>query len=381
MKITSFEITRFTFPRDRVIGDAQVRSDTHYIAVLELRTDTGLVGTGFLGALFTPLPDVTEISRIFSVEFAAGIIGQSPSTLIHRVSRPRGGHRNPKTNLGFASAIDTALWDLAAQEVDLPLYRYMGGSNRKVPVYASMLGFHLDETTLTHYLKQAMALGYTAFKVKVGHPDLEWDIKRLELVQSVVGKSARIMIDANETWSPKEAIRRIKAFERAGIPIFWAEDPIMRDDIEGLRLVKDSLPDTHLNTGEYVSASDKRRLIEENVVDILNIHGFFADGLRIGWLAAEYGIPISLGNTPFEVGIHLAAALPECIAIENAFQNYIHLLQSPVEIRDGYAYAPDVPGHGLKLSEEARELWSCPRIEDDPQEMEAPYPILMPLGN
>jgi L-alanine-DL-glutamate epimerase-like enolase superfamily enzyme len=52
--------------------------------------------------------------------------------------------------------------------------------------------------------------------------------------------------------------------------------------------------------------------------------------------------------------VHLAAALPEADWIEYSFQNYNHLAATPIEFRDGFAIAPDRPGHGLTLSDEAR---------------------------
>ena len=63
--IRDFAITRFAFPRDRVIGDSQVRVDTCYAGALELRTDAGLTGLGFFLNLFYPLPDRAELERSF----------------------------------------------------------------------------------------------------------------------------------------------------------------------------------------------------------------------------------------------------------------------------------------------------------------------------
>ena len=61
--------------------------------------------------------------------------------------------------------------------------------------------------------------------------------------------------------------------------------------------------------------------------DILNVHGQVTDVMRIGWLAAELGIPVSLGNTFLEVGVHMACALPEVEWLEYSFQNFDHLVE------------------------------------------------------
>ena len=170
------------------------------------------------------------------------------------------------------------------------------------------------------------------------------------------------MIDANEAWGAKEALVKLEAIRKAGFELLWVEDPILRNDFEGLRLLRESVPWTLINSGEYLDAAGKRQLMLAGGTDILNVHGQVTDVMRIGWLAAELGIPVSLGNTFLEVGVHMACALPEVEWLEYSFQNFDHLVEQPMEIRDGWIYAPDRPGHGLVLSETARREWSRPEI-------------------
>jgi L-alanine-DL-glutamate epimerase-like enolase superfamily enzyme len=84
--------------------------------------------------------------------------------------------------------------------------------------------------------------------------------------------------------------------------------------------------------------------------------------MRIGWLAAELGVPVCLGNTFLEMGVHMAVALPEVEWLEYSFQNFDHLVDQPIEITNGWAIAPDRPGHGLVLSETARRDWARPKL-------------------
>jgi L-alanine-DL-glutamate epimerase-like enolase superfamily enzyme len=95
-------------------------------------------------------------------------------------------------------------------------------------------------------------------------------------------------------------------------------------------------------------------LLERRAVDILNVHGGISDTWRAAWLAGEYGIGVSLGNTMFELGVHLAAALPEPAWLEYSFQDYDAVVEEPIRFEEGYAIAPDRPGLGLALSESAR---------------------------
>lgn len=361
MRLSSYRITRFQFARDRVIGDSQVRADAVNIAALELVGDNGMSGLGFLQTLFTPLPDQAEIERVFAAEVWPDLEGKSPAALVHRVDRPRGGNQLP-FSLPFREALQVALWDLAAKEVGLPLWRYLGGTRQRVRAYASGLDFHLDDDAFVDLFADADALGYTAFKVKVGHPDFDRDLHRLALLQKTVRPGSRIMIDANEAWGAKEALVKLDAIRAAGHDLLWVEDPILRHDFDGLCLLRHGAPWTLINSGEYLDAGGKRALLEAGATDILNVHGQVTDVMRIGWLAAEKGIPVSVGNTFLEVGVHMAVALPEVEWLEYSFQNLDHLVEQPVEIREGYAYAPDRPGHGLVLSETARRDWARPKL-------------------
>lgn len=372
MRIVEFRITRFQFARDRVIGDSQVRADDVNIAALELIADTGAVGLGFIQTLFFPLPDQAEIERVFRSEVWPGLEGQPPAGLVHRVGRPRGGNQRAYT-LPFHEALQVALWDLAAKEVNLPLHKLLGSRRDKVEAYASGLDFHLSDEEFAQFFGYANSIGYRAFKIKVGSPDFDWDMNRLKILKEVVRKDALLMIDANEGWGAKEALVKLTAIRDAGFDLLWVEDPILRNDFVGLRMLKDAANWTLINSGEYLDASGKRLLMEEEATDILNVHGQVTDVMRIGWLAADKGIPVSLGNTFLEVGIHAACALPEVQWLEYSFQNFDHLVDQPVEIRDGWAYAPDRPGHGLVLNETARREWARPNLLPRSELGEAPF--------
>ncbi|MGO7021969.1 mandelate racemase/muconate lactonizing enzyme family protein [Rhizobium leguminosarum] len=330
------------------------------MAALELIGETGKVGLGFIQTLFHPLPDQAEIEAVFKHEAWPAIAGQEAIGLVHRVNRPRGGNQRA-FSLPFHEALQVALWDLAAKEVGLPLHKLLGSRRDRVRAYASGLDFHLSDEAFRALFSHAAALGYQAFKIKVGHPDFRRDMRRLDLLKEVVPAGSQIMIDPNEAWNSKEALVKLTAIRDAGHDLLWVEDPILRHDFEGLRTLRHAVNWTQINSGEYLDASGKRLLMENFATDLLNVHGQVTDVMRIGWLAAELGIPVCLGNTFLEVGVHMAVALPEVEWLEYSFQNFDHLVEQPILIRDGFAYAPDRPGHGLVLSEVSREQWSRPK--------------------
>jgi hypothetical protein len=97
----------------------------------------------------------------------------------------------------------------------------------------------------------------------------------------------------------------------------------------GLRTLRRAVNWTQINSGEYLDLPGKRVLLDNHGVDILNVHGQVTDVMRIGWLAAELGVPICLGNAFLEIGVHMATALPEVEWLEYSFENFDHLVKRP----------------------------------------------------
>ena len=361
MRLSSFQITRFQFARDRIIGDSQIRVDDASLAAVELFDDEGRSGLGFMQNLHRVLPALEELNRVFETEVWPRLAGQPPIALIHRIDRPRGGNRAGPA-LPFGEAVQVALWDLAAKQAGLPLHQFLGSRRNRVRAYASGLDFHLGDDEFTDFFGYADSIGYSAFKIKVGHPDFAHDLHRLDLLTKTVRPGALVMIDANEAWAAKEALVKLTRIRDAGFSLMWVEDPTLRDDFAGLRMLCQNTPWTLINSGEYLDVAGKRQLMIAGGTDILNVHGPVTDVMRTGWLATELDIPISLGNTFLELGVHAACALPEVEWLEYSFQNFDHLVEQPMEIRDGWIYAPDRPGHGLELSASARRDWARPNV-------------------
>lgn len=354
--ITDYRLHRLHVPLDRPIGDSQVRFVDHWIAALELITDTGLVGVGFELRQGLPLPDLATLRAQFEHGTWPALKSANPYSVGLKISRPRGGNVGASV-LGLA--VETATWDLMARQAEVPLYRFLGGNEPKVPAYGSTLDFHLSDNDFRTFLASFAERGFRGIKVKIGHPDLGWDLRRLAIVHEVFGTKVDLMVDSNEAWSPREATLRLRAYRDAGFEIYWIEDPITRDDYRGYSELRAALPFTRINTGEYLDHDGKCRLLENGAVDVLNVHGHISDSRAAARLAAHHGVPVSLGTTILELGVHLAASFPECLYLEFADLAWNRLVKEPVAFEDGYAIAPDRPGHGIELDPEAISKYRC----------------------
>jgi L-alanine-DL-glutamate epimerase-like enolase superfamily enzyme len=357
MKIESYTIHRLLLDLPRPVGDSQIRVDNYWLTALELKASGGHIGVGFELPQGPPTTGLEQLQAQFEYDAWPVLKGANPSTLALRIGRARG------ENVGIAAmsmAVQTALWDLMAQDLELPLYQVLGGTDPKVRAYGSTLDFPLSDDEFRARLQHFKHLGFRAIKVKVGHPDVAWDLRRLGIVHDVMGKDIDLMVDANEAWSPKEAVLRAHAYRDHGFDIYWMEDPITREDYQGYARLAAELPFVRINTGEYLEFSGKRRLLEQHAVDVLNIQGSINDPRAAAHLAGDYGIPVSLGNTILEIGVHVAASLPDCLYLEFSDLLWNRLAREPVKFEGGYAIAPDRPGHGIELDRDAVKEFSRP---------------------
>ena len=130
------------------------------------------------------------------------------------------------------AAIDIALWDLNAQRNHVPLHIMLGGAKDRVPIYNTDVGWldrKLDE--MVDLSKQAVRRdGFRALKLKVGKPDPEEDVERVGKVRKAVGEQVKLMIDANQSWTLADAIRRLKPLEKFNL--VWIEEPLPATDIQ-----------------------------------------------------------------------------------------------------------------------------------------------------
>jgi L-alanine-DL-glutamate epimerase-like enolase superfamily enzyme len=361
--IVDFRVTRFEFARDRVIGDSQIRVDDVQAAAIELIDEQGEVGLGFINPVLGGLPAEDEIARLFSLEAWPNLRSEFPAALAHRRQKNRGGARRA-ASLGLDEAVQQAVWDLYAKSADMPLWRLLGGKARKVRVYASGLDFHLCDEEYSRFFASAAEDGHSAFKIKVGHPDVERDIHRLDLLKKAVGAGAIVMVDANEAWTPKDAVRALESYRHAGHDIYWVEDPILRSDLEGLKHLREAFGPTYLNSGEYLDYSGKRALITAGAADVINIGCRPSEAMHLGYCASDENIELALGNSILEMGVNLAIAIPEVRWLEYSYQNLGHLVEAPFVIRDGWIEGSEAPGHGLILSEKARRTARVPHPKD-----------------
>ncbi|SCF27332.1 mandelate racemase/muconate lactonizing enzyme family protein [Micromonospora chokoriensis] len=349
MRITGFRTLTTVQEWGRPVGDANgVFADGVVpISIVLVDTDEGITGVG-LG------PHV-EIERIF-----AAIEGEDPravTTLYDRMLRHtfKAGHAGPV--FGTIGALDTALWDIKAQAAGEPLWRLLGGRDRRVNAYASGLDIGLTDDELVAAYEVYASYGLRAAKLK-GGLDIERDQHRLGLVRDVLteaghGRRAGLMLDVNEAWTRKQAVRHVCEIERS-LDLIWIEEPVRRWDAEGCAAVSRGVR-ASVATGENLTGLEQYRpLIAAGAVDVVQMAAVWGvtHFLRVSALAHAHDLPVSpIGNSPIGL-LHAATSVPNHLTSELQDLHRPVGVSIDLHVEDGAFILGDSPGLGVRVDEE-----------------------------
>lgn len=274
------------------------------------------------------------------------------------------------------SGLDIALWDLHAQELEVPVRELLpGGYRREVPVYTSSVYFQESASAAVKVAVQALERGAQALKIKIGHrPEqggLDRDVKTVLAIREAA-PSVELMLDANGAYTLGEALRVVRAL--ADCDIVWLEEPFPADALDAYEVLAQKTP-IALAAGESeFGVVGFRDLIARGAItyaqpDVARCGGF-TGALQINDYCYAHHIPIC-PHTGFSGGInnvasmHLAAtawiAGPlEHMIIENPLRDlFTEPLPEPV---DGHISVPDGPGLGAEISEDKLHKFSVQRV-------------------
>jgi L-alanine-DL-glutamate epimerase-like enolase superfamily enzyme len=348
MRITGYRSLTTIHDWKRPVGDVNgvVEAGVTEVPILLLETDGGLTGVG--------LGQHADIARVFPA-----VEGEDPravSALYDRMLAHvfKSGHAG--ATYGAIAAVDMALWDLKAKMAGEPLWRTLGARDRFVPGYASGLCYGLtDEAFEAHYVQWAER-GFTAAKIKGGR-DVERDVRRLNIAGDVLRRNTErpaLMLDVNECWSRKQAVRHTSEIE-ARVDLTWIEEPLRRWDAEGHAIVSRAVK-AAVATGENLTGLDQfTPLFEAKAVDVVQTGSVW--GIthfnRVALAAHAHNLPVSPVGYDANPVAHAAAAVPNMVGIEIQDFNFPLGLSVDQQIVDGGLVLGDRPGLGIEVDEAA----------------------------
>lgn len=345
MKVTGFRSHTYEYQLARKLGDANgpLGSDYGRGSILYIDTDVGVTGIALGGG-----PVARRLEHLIVGEDPRGVVG-----LWKKMQDAIFKSGNAGDDHAALCAIDVALWDLKAKLNDEPLWRTLGAREGRCRAYASGIDLCLDDDELAQFYAGLADRGVPAGKLKIGL-DMDDDLRRLGIMRDQLARATRrpeLMIDSNEYWSPKEAIRSIAEIERH-FDLVWAEEPARRWDYRGLRQVSRAIR-AAVATGENLTdASQFMPLIANEAVDVVQV-GYGTSGitgaLQVAQMAAGFELPVAMMNCPGNFMAHLAAALPNHMRMEVVEGGREVCFAVDTWIEDGWIRIGDTPGLGITI--------------------------------
>lgn len=271
-----------------------------------------------------------------------------------------------RTGLGgmALSAVDTALWDLKARLLGVPLHELLGSDRTSVPLYGSGRFTTYDHDQLAEQLTGwVQDDGMKAVKIKIGE---SWgrrearDLDRARQARDIVGPDVEVFVDANGGYSVGQAVRVGQALDE--LDVRWFEEPVSSDDLAGLRHVRQH---TRSDTaaGEYGDSLDYfHTMLAADALDCVQVDVTRCGGAtelpRIAALAAAAQLDVS-GHCAPHLHAAVLAAVPNLRHLEY-FHDHVRIERmlfdgTPDPVDGHLPLARDRAGHGLTLREETAE--------------------------
>jgi L-alanine-DL-glutamate epimerase-like enolase superfamily enzyme len=273
----------------------------------------------------------------------------------------------PANSVALAG-IDMALHDLVGRTVGLPVYALRGGTRRSIPLDWS-ISLNPVDSMVDEAARAVSEFGVRTICLKMG-PSAHWeeDIATFKRVRSAVGHGVEIGVDPNEGYDLSTTLRELRALEDERVA--YVEQPLHRDDHEGLRLLRAQGMAPLLIDESAIHASDVQRLIAHGCCDGLVLKlwksGGFSGVRRMATLAEAAGLQTTLGGVAHGSMIEAAACahVYSSLAVQPMAGEFILGLNvvdvdpiataaSDFTIKDGCVFAPSAPGLGIEVDLDA----------------------------
>jgi L-alanine-DL-glutamate epimerase-like enolase superfamily enzyme len=353
--IVAADVRLVRLPVDPPRGDAIQQFDALELPVVGITDRSGRHGMGFG---YTIGSGGRAIVALLQHELLHQLIGVDSRKIVQIMERLRKSIHalTPGCIASTAlAAIDVALWDLAARRADAPLYMLLGGAQDRIRLYNTHVGWlNRDLSEMVELSTEAVKRdGFTALKLKVGKPDPEEDRERVAKVREAVGRATTLMVDANQSWTIDQAIKRTQQLEP--YDLYWIEEPLEATDLGGFERLGAHISTARAGGESVYSTAAFHEAIRRQALDILQPDvarvGGITKALTVCHMAAAANLPVAPHVSP-ELSITVAAAVPNAVFVEYIPQME-PLLKRSLTRRDGYGIPYDTPGHGVEFDSEA----------------------------
>jgi len=318
---------------------------------LKLITDSGLVGYG----LAAPDKEITNESAEDVVNSITDFItpllkGEHPFRISYWM---RALKENPKIGSSAKAMVDIALHDLLARKARLPLYQLLGGFRESIPTSVTIGIKPLDETL--EIARKYFGSGFNIIKLK-GGLNLDEDIEKIVKLREILGKKITIRFDANQGYSPQQALEFVKKVQDADVELF--EQPTKKDMLESIMKVTQQSSIPIMADESITSLFDTIHLTKNEAIDMINIKlqkvGGILEAGHINSVGKSDDIKVMVGCLD-ECSLGIAAGLHFALSSPNIFyadlDGHLDIINDPYtglfSIEKGVMIPNKEPGVGL----------------------------------
>ena len=311
LQITAIEIYKLLIPlKEPFVISLGTQFNADNVLVI-IKTNEGIDGYGECSPYMSINGESADTCFIVAQYLAKALKGKNPLNIedcIIAMDRTIYGNQSIK------SAFDMALYDVAAKQAQLPLYKFLGGSKNKIITTDMTVGIGSPEKMANDALRFKEE-GFPAIKVKLGQ-STELDVARIKAIREAVGPELPLRIDANQGWDVATAITILKAL--AAYNIEHCEEPIARWNFMQLPLVKKESPIKIMADESCCTQHDAARLAQLHACDYFNIKLGKSGGIFNALKIVEVGVK---ANIKLQIGSFMESRLATSAFVHFAYCN------------------------------------------------------------
>jgi D-galactarolactone cycloisomerase len=355
LTIRRIETIPIRVPLARTYKGSRYKMTHRSTLITRVVTDEGLVGEAYAGDEDAGL---AEIDRIIREEISPPLVGEDAFAIerLWQLARPATFDilRDRRLGLVACACVDTAVWDLIGKALGQPLWRLWGGYRNRLSMIA-IGGYYGPEADIEAEVADLKERGLAGMKFKVGGLSPEEDAERFRVARQAAGPDFVLAADANQGWTPHEAIRFARLVEDCDL--LWFEEPCRwHNDRRAMR-------DVRLSAGCRICAGQSEfsavgflDLMQEGAIDVCNFDASWSGG-PTEWrrvAAAALALDVAMGHHEEpQVASHLLASVPHGMYVECFHPDrdpiWWNLIANRPPLRDGEIELSDAPGLGWEL--------------------------------
>lgn len=357
----SIETLLVEIPTIRPHKMAVATMQTQTLVLIKITTEDGYVGWGeatTIGGLGYGEESPESVKVNIDTYFAPllkTLSGLNVAQTLQVIKKNINGNRFAKC------AIQTALLDIKAQRLNLPLSEVLGGRLRNSIPVLWVLASGNTEKDIAEAQKMIEAKRHNVFKLKIGSRPVEEDVEHVLAIKKALGKDISIRVDVNRAWSELEAIKGIQLLQDGGVDLI--EQPCAIDNLDAMRRLTRRFDVAIMADESLMGPHSAYQIARNNGASVFAVKvaqsGGLVEGCEVGKVAKLAGIDL-YGGTMLEGPVGTIASAHVFSTFENlAYGTELfgplllteNILKTPLNYQNFELEIPNGPGLGIELDE------------------------------